>query len=79
MSKAEVLVLAQAHIDSAVALKAAVDSLPEVDPKIEELEKKIKEQAEEIVSLKVDVDAKAALLAQVDAAAKAIDAAIADS
>tara|TARA_R110000868_G_scaffold117454_1_gene311933 strand:+ start:379 stop:597 length:219 start_codon:yes stop_codon:yes gene_type:complete len=69
MSKAEVQALVQASIDAANAVKVAVDALD--IPDVAELQKKIEEQAAEIASLK-------ALLKGVDAAAKAIDAAIPD-
>jgi len=59
-----------------VDLKSAVDALPESD---EELQKKIDELLLENASLKGELDAAKAVLADIDLKAKAIDASIPDA
>lgn len=82
MSKAELLVLAQASLDAALAMKAGVESLSDevpVDPQVAELQKKIEELSASIVSLQESISAKDALLAQVDIKAKELDSLVPDA
>lgn len=68
-AKSDLQVLVQASVDAAAAVKVAVDALPESDPALADLQKKIDDLSTQLAS------AKAALVSE-DAALQADEAKI---
>lgn len=52
MDKAQLQIIVQACVDAIAAMKAAVDSLPDSDPQVAELQKKIEELLQQLDSAK---------------------------